>query len=449
VSTASGPTGALGSAGGSAAEAPGGAPQEVGSPPAAGLRAVVQGQDPLWQNRDFRIVLGGQSISAFGDAITFTALPLLVAFLTGSGLAMGTVGALQTLPDLLIGLPAGALADRWDRRRMMIWADLGRALLTALVPLSYLLGWDTMLVIILVTAPINALRVVYMAAFTAVFPSLVGRDQVGRANGYAEAILSLSFVIGPVLAGLLVGIVGAPATLAIDAATFAVSAASLMLVRRPLQAERGPVETRLVADIREGIGYIVREPTLRIVIAFWSTFSVITAPLVATVIFFLTIDRGAGPPVVGLVLGGYGVGYLAGAIVAGRLARGPLGRIMLVAGAAVPVTLAAFVLVDWPPVQAAVTFASGVSSALILVPYLTLRATIPPDVLLGRVGSTARMLSVGLAPVGVFLGGLALDAVGGAVTLLAIAASVALAVGAFAFSRQLRTAVARSGPVIS
>jgi len=79
----------------------------------------------LWRNRDFRVFLGGQGASAFGDAVTVTALPLLVLLLTGSGVTMGVVGVLTTLPDLLIGLPAGALADRWDRRRLMVYADVG------------------------------------------------------------------------------------------------------------------------------------------------------------------------------------------------------------------------------------------------------------------------------------------------------------------------------------
>ena len=129
----------------------------------------------LFRNRDFRLVLFGQGISAFGDAVSFTALPLLVLLLTGSGLQMGIVGVLQLLPDLILGLPAGALADRWDRRKMIVWADFGRAVLTALIPISFLLGLPTMVVILLVTFPINAFRVVFLAAWTAMIPALVGR----------------------------------------------------------------------------------------------------------------------------------------------------------------------------------------------------------------------------------------------------------------------------------
>jgi MFS family permease len=92
--------------------------------------------EPLGENHDFKALLVGQGISAIGDAVSFTAMPLLVLALTGSGLAMGMVGVLQAVPDLLFGMVAGVFADRNDRRRMMLLADLGRAGLTALIPLS-------------------------------------------------------------------------------------------------------------------------------------------------------------------------------------------------------------------------------------------------------------------------------------------------------------------------
>lgn len=144
--------------------------------------AALVAPEPLARNRDFKVVLLGQGVSSFGDAITNTALPLLVLALTGSGFAMGVVGALSTLPDLLIGLPAGACADRWDQRRMMLVADLGRAAITAAVPITYWLGGPTMAVILLITFPLNVLRVLWLAAYTAAVPGLVGRPQVARAT---------------------------------------------------------------------------------------------------------------------------------------------------------------------------------------------------------------------------------------------------------------------------
>jgi predicted MFS family arabinose efflux permease len=403
-------------------------------------------QPSLWRDRDFRLVLGGQSISAFGDAITFTALPLMVAALTGSGVAMGTVGVLATLPDLIFGLPAGALADRWDRRRMIIGADLGRAALTALIPLSFLLGWPTMAVILLVTFPVNALRVLFQAAWFSMMPALVGRERVGQASGYAEAIFSLSFILGPAIAGLLVASIGPGPTLAIDAASFVVSAGAMTLVRRRLRAARSTAEVRLVADIADGLRYLAREPTLRVTIAFWSLVAIVTAPLVTAVVFLLTVERAVGSGAVGLILAGYGVGSFGGAIIGGRFTSGPLGAIMLAANVVAGATLAVFALVEVPLVQAVATLIAGGAGAFTVIPYVTLRATIPPDELLGRVSSTARTISVGLAPVGVFLGGIALDLVGGQATLLGIAAIGVSLSGIFAWSATLRRARVRRAP---
>jgi MFS family permease len=407
--------------------------------------AATDDAPPLGKNRDFKIVLGGQSISALGDAVSFTAVPLLVLALTGSGVAMGTIGALQTLPDLILGLPAGALADRWDRRKMMLWADLGRALLTALIPISVLAGWDTIAVLLLVTAPINALRVMFMAAFTGAVPSLVGRAQVGRANGYSEAIVSLSFIVGPSIAGILVGFIGARETLAIDALSFLVSAASLTFVRRPMQKPRSSSQTHLVADILEGLRYILREPTLRTVILFWSLVSIVSASLVNAVIFLLKIEQGLSSSVLGLVLSGYGIGYSLGAVLAGRFAKGRLGLFMLGANVVSAVWLLLFALVQHPLAQAIGAIGTGVSGALVLISYVTMRATIPPDHLLGRVGSTARMLSLGLSPIGVLAGGVLLDAVGGRETMLLIAGALVLISAVFVLSPTMRNAVAGDG----
>lgn len=396
----------------------------------------------LRRNRDFRVFLGGQGVSALGDAITFTALPLLVVILTGSGVTMGLVGVLTTLPDLVLGLPAGALADRWDRRWMMLYADLGRAVLTALVPISLIMGLDTVAVILLVTAPINALRVLFMAGFTAAVPNLVERDQIGRANGSLEAIFSLSFIVGPAAAGILVGIIGAAPTLAIDAASFIFSAVALFFIRRPLQADRqmtGP-RPHLVADIAEGVRFILAHRTLRTVIAFWSLVSVVSASLVPAVIFYLTVDRGQPPDIVGIVLSGYGVGYFVGALFAARIAGQRLGLVMLLASVGEAASLALFVLGGTGLLEFLGAVGAGSAGALVLISYITLRATIPPDALLGRVGSTARTLSLGLQPIGVFTGGLLLDAIGGGRTMLLIAGLVVGVTLLFAFSGTMRRA---------
>ena len=139
-------------------------------------------EESLGRNHDFRALLSTQGVSSIGDAVSFTALPLLVFALTGSGAAMGVVGALQTLPDLIFGMIAGALADRSDRKRMMFVADAGRAMLTALIPISVWLGGPTLAVILVVAAPMSVLRSLFLAGYTASVPAIVGRSQLARAN---------------------------------------------------------------------------------------------------------------------------------------------------------------------------------------------------------------------------------------------------------------------------
>ena len=230
---------------------------------------------PLAQNRDFRVLLTSQGISSLGDGVSFAALPLLVLALTGSGFAMGIVGALQTLPDLFFGMVAGAIADRSDRKRMMFLADLGRAGLTALIPISVALGGPTMAVILLVAAPTSILRSFFLAGYTASVPALVGRSQIGRANSYFEAVYSAGYIIGPAIAGVLAATIGPGPTLAIDALSFGLSALGLLFVRRDLRAPVDRPRRRLLTEIREGIDFIAADPTLRTVILFWGATSIL------------------------------------------------------------------------------------------------------------------------------------------------------------------------------
>jgi predicted MFS family arabinose efflux permease len=277
-------------------------------------------------------------------------------------------------------------------------------------------------------------------------PALVGRDQVGRASSWTEAVFSLSFILGPAVAGLLVATIGPGPTLLIDAATFVFSAGAMRLVRRQLRADRSGTEPHLVRDIREGLGYLAHQPTLRVLVAFAGLVSVTTAPLVAAAIFFLTVDQGQPSDVVGLMLALFSVGYLVGALIAGRFTKARLGRLMLLANGVSALAIAGFALVDVPAIQGVMTFIGGAGQALWMIPYITLRSTITPDALLGRVSAAARTISIGLQPAGMLLGGLALDAFGGKATLVGIgllACSLSLV---FALSATLRVARAPRGP---
>ena len=175
-----------------------------------------------------------------------------------------------------------------------------------------------MAVILLVVGPMSVLRAFFMAGYIASVPALVGRPQIGRANGYFEAVYSVSFIIGPAVAGILATTIGPGPTLAIDAVSFAISAAGLLLVRRDLRAPIDRVHGRFVTEIRDGIDYIVQHPILRAVILFWSAVSVLLAPLVTALAVMVTRDLGEPPAVLGLILTGYGAGTVVGSLLTTR-----------------------------------------------------------------------------------------------------------------------------------
>jgi MFS family permease len=379
-------------------------------------------------------LLVSQSVSAGGDAVSTTALPLLVLALTGSGLAMGVVSAVTTGADFVMGTVAGAYADRGDRKRMMLLADVGRAAFTALIPLSVLLRLPTMAVVILVAAPLAILRGFFRAGYLAAMPNLVGRSQLARGNGILEGAGAAAFVVGPAVAAFLVTVVGPGPTLALDAASFAVSALGLFLIDRELKAPADRPPSRMVDDIREGIVYIARNPVLRTAIALFALSATCLIPVTAAMTFRLVRDLGLGPGAFGLTLSGLGVGTLVGALTASRL--GPstnVARVLVGSVVLMGAPIAGSALVDSLPPIVLLSALSGAGEAALIVVYVSIRAANSPEALVGRIGSTARTITLGLGPIGSLVGGVLIDTVGGTATL-AIIGLAACATG-LAFSR--------------
>jgi predicted MFS family arabinose efflux permease len=317
---------------------------------------------------------------------------------------------------------------------MMLLADVGRAAFTALIPLSVLLRLPTMAVVILVAAPLAILRGFFRAGYLAAMPNLVGRSQLARGNGILEGAGAAAFVVGPAVAAFLVTVVGPGPTLALDAASFAVSALGLFLIDRELKAPGDRPPSRMVDDIREGIVYIARNPVLRTAIALFALSATCLIPVTAAMTFRLVRDLGLGPGAFGLTLSGLGVGTLVGALTASRLgpstnvARVLVGSVLLMGA---PIAVSA--LVDSLPPIVLLSALSGAGEAALIVVYVSIRAANSPEALVGRIGSTARTITLGLGPIGSLVGGVLIDTVGGTATL-AIIGLAACATG-LAFSR--------------
>jgi MFS family permease len=406
------------------------------------------GDERLSRNRDFLTLLGSQSVSVLGDSVSATALPLLVYALTGSGLAMGAILAINTGADFVLGTIAGAMADRGDRKRMMLLSDFGRAIFTALIPISHLLNGPTLAVIVLVTAPLAILRGFFRAGYLAAMPNLVGRSQLARGNGVLEAAYSTTFVVGPAVAGFLVTVIGPAETLALDAASFAISAVGLLLIGRELKAPADRPPSRMVDDIREGIVYVARHPVLRSVIALFATVSAILTPIGAAMTFRIVRDLGLSPAAFGLTLTGLGIGAVLGSALVSRLKptadvrRFLIGSVLVLG---VPIILGAFV--NSLPLIVLLTAISGVGETAMAVVYISTRAANSPDHLVGRIASTARVTTLGLMPFGAVIGGILIDTIGGTATLVVIGSSMCIVALAFTQVRALGDASLAPAPV--
>lgn len=397
--------------------------------------------EPLSRNRDFATLMVSQSVSTVGDAVSATALPLLVLALTGSGIAMGIVGAISTGADFVMGTIAGAIADRGDRKRMMFLADLGRAFFTALIPLTDLFHGPTMAVVVLVAAPLAILRAFFRAGYLASMPNLVGRSQLARGNGILETAFSASFIVGPALAGFLVTIIGPGQTLAVDAASFAISSLGLFLIRRDLKAPADRPPARMVDEIRIGIEYVAHHRVLRTVILLFAATSAVLASVGAALTFRIVRDLGQSPAAFGLALTGLGVGTLVGAIFATRLGHATnVARVMVVAVLVMGIPLIAAAAIDSLPAIVALVGLTGAGEAALVVVYVSVRAANSPDELVGRIASTARVISLGLMPIGSIIGGILIDTIGGTGTLAVMGAWMCVLALAFTQVRGLRAA---------
>jgi hypothetical protein len=235
-------------------------------------------------------------------------------------------------------------------------------------------------------------------------------------------------------------VIGPGPTLAIDAASFIVASAGIAFIRRPLKAPGDRPESHLRAEISEGIQFIVQHPVLRASILFWSATSIVTAGLITALTVHVTRDLGLPASAFGLILATFGVGTIVGALWASRIRRGVawpqvLGGNLVRGAALVGMGLAASV-----ELMGVLAFAAGVASTLVLIAYITMRAAYSPDELLGRVGSTARTLSLGMQPLGMLAAGALIDLTNGSVTLMAMGAILAGLSFLFLPSRGMRAA---------
>ena len=415
----------------------------TGQPAAAATDAATletAGRSGLWGHQDFIKLWAGQSLSLFGTQVTLLALPVVAVFLLSATPAqMGILGALARAPFVLF-LFAGVWADRMRRRPTMIWTDLGRGLLLALIPVLWLadsLRIEWLYVIVLL---VGALGVFFEVANQAYLPSLVGREHIPEGNAKLQISQSVAQVGGPSIAGLLITFFSAAMVVVIDAVSYLVSAVACALIRKPEEKPGGEGRPpRLFAAIGHGLRWVWTQPVLRpmvIATAFFMTFATGVQAL-----FVLYLQRlGVSEVWIGVVLAATGVGAVVGASLSMKVLRrigpGPAALWSTV------VCNGAFLLVPLAdgPVWLVVALLSvsqvliGLTTPISMVGMGSLRQVLTPNDMQGRVVATFRGLSLGLAPIGALAAGLLGEAIGLRPTMWILAIGVLIPIAVVALS---------------
>ncbi len=403
-------------------------------------------------DRDFVRFWGARQVSVAGSLVTMVALPVLVYRLSGSASLTALTTVLEGLPYVLFGLFSGALADRLDRRRVMVVADLLCAATIISVPIAYEVGALTIAHVLVAAFVTQSLFTFFDGGALGALPTLVGRERIGEANaaiwGFG-GVLDLSI---PMITGVALAVLHPADLLAMDALSFVASALLIRSIRRPLTGDRGhlpPFSARqILTEVGEGVRYLWGHLGVRAMTIIGLLQSVAGAGFMALAVPYVDRLLGIGTSGwrFGMVFSAWGVGgILAAAITPRLLRRHTTGWVTLAflpvsAIAGITVTLARHWLL-----ATALMIVWGIAYQVVIINSISYRQQVTPEHLLSRVNTAGRMLSFGVGWTGGALvaGALARVLDVGEVMLAMVCAGVVAA--AYAWMSGVRTVAAEPG----
>ena len=365
----------------------------------------------------YRKVLTASAVSSLGDGVDAAAFPLFTAALTKDPRLVALTGTAATLPWLGFSLVAGALVDRWDRRRVMVTVNAIRAVLVGLVAVIAGTHHGRIWMLLLVFLALGVCETFFDNAAQSLLPSVVAPELLERANGrQAMAQLLGNTFVGPPVGALLFSIAIA-VPFGIDATSFALSAvliASLTGTFRPQGSPTTAAEGRSIkAEIGEGLRWLRGHRLLRTLALELGVMNLCTQLGFSTMVLFARQELHVGTRTFGILLAGFAIGGLLGGFLGERLAKrlgpGPAVRLSMLATS---VSLLLTGLQRHWGVVVALSVLTGTFEVIWNVSTVSLRQQIIPDHLFGRVNSAYRFLGWGGMPIGAALGGIVAHAFG-------------------------------------
>jgi MFS family permease len=399
------------------------------------MRADHRRQEMAVAGAPFGRYWAAATISSIGTAVTAVAIPVLVIQeLNASAFAVGVVNAAQFVPYAVLGLVAGVYADRWRRQRILVWSSLGRAATLGALPVLWACGALEVGTLVVLLLAFGAFSVFGFAATQSLLPHLVPRSRLVEANARLDQSDAAAQTLGPVLGGGLVGLLGAPLAIAVDAFSYLVDAVLNAGLRIEEPSGDRTDERHLGREIREGLRWTYRHRTLAPLAVSTHVWFVANAAGFTALTVVALRQMGLSAFVFGLLVASSGIANLVGASAAPAVGR------RLGTGPTIVATRAVYPLA-WILVAAAPEVPAGVvllGAALVLqglamgvenandTGYWQL---VTPDKLLGRANATRRSVNRSAGALGAILGGTALTVFDEGPTLIAVAAVSAVSAG--------------------
>jgi len=388
---------------------------------------------PLGKNRNFLLLWAGAGVSILGSRISAIAYTLLVYWSTGSATAASLVTFAALLPQLFMQLPAGAVADRWDRRRLMITCDLGRMVAISTIVVMVIAGHLWVPLLMAVAFIEGSLTIFYLIAERAAVFTVVPGEQIGAAMSRNEARSQAAGLIGqPIGTMLFAALRWLP--FGATAVAHLISLITLMFIRKDLQGDRSGPRRHILAEIAEGFRFVWTQQYLRRALMLIAASNILFQVLGLGLIVIVK-HNGGSPATIGFIIGASAVAGMLGALSSNFfMRRWGIRRIIMTVNGAWAVLMLSIAFAQQPIALAAIfsviLFGAGVSNVAGIV--FTMKTT--PENKQGRVGSIATLLASGGNSLGALVAGVLLDnvairtamlVVGGVMVVIAVFAIVA------------------------
>lgn len=381
------------------------------------------------RHRNFRLFFGGQLVSLTGSWMTQVAQAWLVLVLTDSAFYVGLVAAVGTLPILLLALVGGVVADRTDRRRLVLAtqaASTAQSLALFTIVVLDVATVEQIMVLALFQGVFNAFDI---PARQSMLIELVGRDDLMSAIALNSGAFNAARVVGPAVAGLVIGQIGIAACFLLDALSYGAVLAALARMRLP---RRAPARGGTLGELRTGLAYVRGNSRVLALIALTAAFTLFGFPFLVLMPVLARDVLGQGAEGYGALMAAVGVGAVSAAVALGAGLGRPGGRLLVTAGTSFGILLVALALGRHALLAGTILIGVGFAMVLNNATTNTILQLVAPDELRGRVMSVYTLIFTGLSPFGSLLAGAVADAFGVPVAVAfggVASATAALAIG--------------------